>query len=87
MYKFYILKNTIWNNNNEILETYSTKNIIRGLKKAIVKKQEYINNYTVNDYTSFSSAYMEYKGKIYSIFNSCTNNKKIQLQYEKSMVI
>lgn len=78
MYKFYILKTSYWDNNYKVLETFKTKDIIKGMKKTAKKTQSYINNGTVNDYTSFSQGIMEYKNKFYRI----TGNK---LDYDKSI--
>jgi hypothetical protein len=81
------MKSSIWNEKEELLEKFTSKNIIKGMQKAENRKQYYINNSTVNDYTSFSIAYMEYRGKYYSIYVYYENGKmsKIQLQYNKDI--
>jgi hypothetical protein len=79
MYKFYILKTSYWNSEYSILEKFSTKNIIKGITKTVKNMQAYINNHTVNDYTSFSMGYMEYNGKYYHV------SGKNKLQYDKTI--
>lgn len=79
MYKFYVLKTSYWNNDYKVLEIFKTKDIIKGMKKTAKKTQSYINNGTVNDYTSFSQGIMEYKNKFYHVIGG---NK---LDYDKSI--
>lgn len=82
MYKFYILKTSYWNKDYEILETFKTKDIKKGIEKAVKKTQNYINNGTVNDYTTFSSSYMETKNNIYDVYKTYAKNN-IQLRLSK----
>ena len=81
MYNFKIYKESCFNGFNPIfLEKFTSKNIKKGLQKTVKKMQEYINNGTVNDYTSFAKGYLFVKNNIYSIFTEgYGSNQKIKL--------
>ena len=81
MYKFSIVKTSIWNNEKEILETFKSKDIENGMQKALDKSQSYINNGTVNDYTYFASAILECKNKKYYVNSG--HGRKNQLVYSQ----
>ena len=82
MYTFKIYLDTCFNSiEAKQLEKFTSKDIKKGLIKTIEKMQEYINNGTVNDYTSFSKGYLFIKGNIYSVFQEgYSRNAKIRLQ-------
>lgn len=68
MFKFTIVKNTIWRNDKEeTLKTFNTSDIKKGIEKCRKLAQQYINNGTVNDYTSFASGYLIANNKQYSV--------------------
>jgi len=55
MFNFTIYKTTIWKNDKpEKLESFKIKDIKKGMRMASDKMQRYVNNGTVNDYTSFT---------------------------------
>ncbi len=67
MYRTKVYYTNIWNNKKitlEIMERETLKDLIKDATNAI---QKYINNGTVNDYTSFASADIIIKNKLYNI--------------------
>lgn len=70
MYSTKIYKTSIWNNHKISLEVIENENLKDLIKNASDAMQKYINNGTVNDYTSFASADIIVKGKLYNINNN-----------------
>ena len=82
MFTFKIYKDTCFNGiEARQLVKFTSSDIKKGLKKCIDKMQGYINNGTVNDYTSFAKGYLFVKNNIYSVFTEgFGSGSKIKLE-------
>jgi len=67
MFKFDIVKTSIWNDNEEILTTFTARSIKRGLLKCDTLMNDYIRSGRVNDYTTFARGYLKVKSNKYYI--------------------
>lgn len=67
MFNFTITKERCYISNSELLEKFTCKDLKKGIAKACKRMQEYINNGTVNDYTTFATCEMQCKKGIYTV--------------------
>ena len=73
---FSIIMKDVWGIQSKLLEQLTTWDIKDGIKQCTDNMQGYINNGTVNDYTTFTNGYLEVNNKRYVV----NHNKLIYIK-------